>query len=169
MSGDWQKAGRVLKSNGPDGELLASFPEGMPSQAENMEPVFIEFDGLPVPFFIMSAKPRGGKFIIRLSDVRSFEDAEELAGKDIFIPREEEDFNDDGSLPDLEDLEGWGVEDGDGHPLGEITGYEDIPGNPCIYLKTAAGEVLVPLHEDFILTFDPHGKKIRMSLPEGLI
>ena len=169
MSGDWQKIGRILKSNGPDGELAVSFPDGIPGQANGKEPVFIEFDGLPVPFFILSIKPRGGKFLVRFNDVLDLGDAEELAGRDLFVPFEEDEYFDEDELPDLEDLVGWSLEDGEGHLLGEISGYEDIPGNPCIYVRTASSETMVPLHEDFILTFDPREKKLRMNLPEGLI
>ena len=41
---------KVLKSNGISGDLLVSAPEV--DLAEITGPVFIEFDGLPVPFFI---------------------------------------------------------------------------------------------------------------------
>ena len=170
MSGDWQTIGRILKSNGTDGELLAGFPDGMPGQADNKEPVFIEFDGLPVPFFILSIRQRGtGKFLIRLNDILDLDDAEELVGRDILVPYVEEEEDDGDDLPDLDDLVGWSLEDGCGRFLGEISGYEDIPGNPCIYIRTASGEAMVPLHEDFILSFDPHGKKLSMNLPEGLV
>ena len=45
---------QVLKSNGTDGELLLGFNGFGPEDIDLMEPVFIEFDGLPVPFFIES-------------------------------------------------------------------------------------------------------------------
>lgn len=159
----------VLKSNGTDGELLIGFKGFSAQDIDTKEPVFIEFDGLPVPFFILSIKPRGGKFLVRFNDVLDLGDAEELAGRDLFVPFEEDEDFDEDELPDLEDLVGWSLEDGEGHLLGEISGYEDIPGNPCIYVRTASSETMVPLHEDFILTFDPREKKLRMNLPEGLI
>ena len=45
---------QVLKSNGTDGELVMSFREIAPEDINLKEPVFIVFDGLPVPFFIES-------------------------------------------------------------------------------------------------------------------
>ena len=45
-----QRIGQVLKSNGRDGELLVSFSGIAPEEIDLEEPVFIEFDGLPVPF-----------------------------------------------------------------------------------------------------------------------
>ena len=42
----------VLKSNGTDGELLIGFKGFSAQDIDTKEPVFIEFDGLPVPYFI---------------------------------------------------------------------------------------------------------------------
>ena len=58
----------------------------------------------------------------------------------------------------------------DGRKAGTVTDYEDIPGNPCIYVDTENGqEVLVPLHEDLILSVDPERRELTMDLPDGLI
>ena len=46
-----QRIAQVLKSNGRDGELLVSFTGIDPEDIDLEEPVFIEFDGLPVPFY----------------------------------------------------------------------------------------------------------------------
>ena len=40
---------QVLKSNGTDGELVLGFREIAPEDINLQEPVFIIFDGLPVP------------------------------------------------------------------------------------------------------------------------
>jgi len=41
---------QVLKSNGTQGELLVSFFDVSPEDIDLEEPVFVYFDGLPVPF-----------------------------------------------------------------------------------------------------------------------
>ena len=45
-----QQIAQVLKSNGTDGELVLGFREIAPEDINLKEPVFIVFDGLPVPF-----------------------------------------------------------------------------------------------------------------------
>ena len=87
---------QVLKSNGADGEVLLGF-RGVDSDEMNLqEPVFIYFDGLPVPFFIEKLTPRGvSKALCRLTGIRSLADAEELAGAAVYadpatLDREEE-------------------------------------------------------------------------------
>ena len=54
MSGapsDFLRIARVLKSYGNEGEILVGFRELGPEDLNLKEPVFIMFDGLPVPFF----------------------------------------------------------------------------------------------------------------------
>ena len=73
---------QVLKSNGTDGELVVGFREMGPEEIDLNEPVFIFFDGLPVPFFIESLVRRGSrKALVHLTDICTKEDAEELVGK----------------------------------------------------------------------------------------
>ncbi|MBO5562302.1 MAG: hypothetical protein J5939_01125 [Bacteroidales bacterium] len=52
-----QRIAQVLKSNGRDGELLVSFVGISPDEINLEEPVFVEFDGLPVPFILNPLSP----------------------------------------------------------------------------------------------------------------
>ena len=178
-----QQVAQVLKSNGTDGELVMSFRDIAPEDINLKEPVFIYFDGLPVPFFIESFTKRGNsKALVHLTGIHSSEDVEEIAGKAVYI---EED-----NLPELsleEDgfaaLVGWTLltpvgnfstslemtEDVEITEVGEITDFIDIPNNPCIEVETENGAVMIPLHEDLILSLDPDYQEIIMIIPEGLI
>lgn len=159
---------KVLKSHGTDGGILLGFRDILPEDIDPQEPVFIEFDGLPVPFFIDSFEKKGrDKAIVRLTDMASLEDAEEVAGRAVYA--------DAGSIAEYEDddegLEGFVglvLYDRDAR-IGEVTDYEDIPGNPCLYVDTGKGQAMVPLHEDFIISIDPDAGEIVMDLPAGLI
>lgn len=166
------KIARVLKSHGTDGAFAAGFTGGFAADDIDLtEPVFIIFDGLPVPFFIESIVPKGtGKAIMRITGVKSFEDAEEIAGRDVFVCGDAEnpaDFHDDFSM-----LTGWTLfaagEDGDTE-IGTVTDFIDIPGNPCIEAKTKKGAVTIPLHEDLILSVNPDAREIIMDIPDGLL
>jgi ribosomal 30S subunit maturation factor RimM len=104
---------------------------------------------------------------------------EEIAGKAVYV--------DDSLVPEMsleEDgyaaLVGWMVlttdpseTDKDGervlYEVGEITDFMDIPKNPCIEVETENGAVIIPLHEDFILSVDPENQEIIMQIPAGLI
>ena len=155
---------KVLKSNGTEGELLISFLEIAPEDIDLQEPVFIYFDGLPVPYFFESFTQRGtSRALVRLTGVRSLKDADELAGREVFADYFEEESE--------EDLVGWTVLDAaSGAVVGTVSDYEDIPGNLCIWVRRDSGdEVLLPLHEDLIRATDPSARTITLSIPSGLI
>ena len=144
------------------------FRDVMPEDIDPKEPVFIEFDGLPVPFFFDSFSRKGrDKVIAHLTDVVSLEDAEELVGRAVLAEEDSvAEYGDEG--PSLDDFIGLVVYNRDAR-VGEITDYEDIPGNPCLYVETASGQAMIPLHEDFIISIDPDAGEIVMDLPDGLV
>ena len=188
---------QVLKSNGTDGELVMSFRNIAPEDINLEEPVFIVFDGLPVPFYIETFTKRGNsKALVRITGVHNQEDVEEIAGKAVYIEEGEEaelSLEEDGYAA----LVGWmlltpsttlsdspatqsnspvTLSDSEGSPqdielieVGEITDFIDIPNNPCIEAETENGAVMIPLHEDLILSVDPEYQEIIMQIPEGLL
>ncbi len=157
-----QQIAKVLKSNGTDGGLLVGFRDIDPEDISLGEPVFIYFDGLPVPFFISSLTQRGNsRAIVHLNDVTSLEDAEELVGQSVWVDWEEEEGDEEG----LGDLVGWTLAG-----AGRITGFLDIPANPCLEVETKNGtSVLVPFHEDLILSADSDARVLEMEIPDGLL
>ena len=158
-----QKIAKVLKSNGTDGELLISFFAMDPEDLEISEPVFILFDGLPVPFFVQSLRRRGqNKALVHLNGIFDLKDCEEVCGKDIYLPADAEAAYGEG---DFSFLVGWELRDA-GKSLGRIADFVDIPGNPCLELEDGR---LVPLHEDFITAVDEDSAVVEMELPAGLL
>ena len=149
---------KIQKSNGIEGDVLIGLIGIEAEEINTEEPVFISFDGLPVPFFVESISLKGStRAIVHLTDVDSLQDAEELVGREIYIEGE---YEDDGP----EDFTGWTLYDGE-RPVGTVEGLEDIPGNPCLIV----GGALIPLHEDLIQSADPSTRTLVMNLPEGLL
>lgn len=171
---------RILKSYGTDGGLLVSSDVDLET-LEKGEPVYIVYDGLEVPFFISACTPKGNRYILHLTDISTLEDADEVVGRDILADVSEE--------PDGPDFIGWTVYDaaGDagvagaavggprdaaassaadprGRCLGVVTDDAPIPGNYCLYV----GELMIPLHEDFIVSVDPERRELVLNLPAGL-
>ena len=138
-----------------------------PEEINLKEPVFVEFDGLPVPFFFESFTRRGNnRALVHLTGVRSLADADELAGRDVFLETSDEE--------DEEDIIGWTVLDAKGTVVGTVRDYEDIPGNLCIWVERDStdkpgNDVLLPLHDDLILEVNPETKTIMLEIPDGLL
>lgn len=140
-----------------------SFLDITPEDIDLQEPVFIEFDGLPVPFFFESFTPKGNnRAIVQLTGVRNLKDADELSGADVYADYFEEDQE--------EDFTGWTVRDQDGREVGSVSAFEDIPGNTCLWVQRADGqEILLPLHEDLVLGVDENKHILTLTIPDGIL
>lgn len=152
---------KVLKSWGASGEVVLSRPEGDLQDLKSQEPVFIAFDGLPVPFFFESVQPRGGRFIVKFEGIDTLAEAEELVGREVTFENETEEEEDT--------LVGLQVRDSRTRRIiGKIVDSSDYGGNIVITVETAdRGEVLLPIHEELIVGI--HNDIITLDIPEGLI
>jgi len=153
---------KILKSDGTDGGVLVGFRDISAEEIDCKEPVFVFFDGLPVPFFICNLREKGsgGRSVVHFCDVENLKDAEELVGREIYV----EEKLDEGDAAAVQDFAGWTLLD-KGRRVGEITGVEPIPGNVCL----CVGDSLVPLHSDLILSCEKGRRELNMDIPEGLL
>ena len=154
---------KILKAYGKEGDVLAGSSTFDLQEIDPREPVFIEFDGLPVPFYFESFTPRGTqRALVRLTGVRSLKDADELAGQALWADYFEEE--------EEENLIGFSVLDARGQIVGQVCDYEDIPGNTCLWVKRPNGsEVLLPFHEDLVLGLDEKSGTLTLSIPDGIL
>lgn len=162
---------RVLKSNGTDGEVVLGFSEYAPEEMNIKEPLFIYFDGLAVPFFIESFLIKGSRANVKLTSVKCLKDAEELEGRGIFVKKDAINEYDDGEdMLSPDELIGWTVLNENGEEVGTVSGWEDIPGNACLYVQLGNGsESMIPFNEALIVRIDEDSKRIALHIPEGLI
>ena len=153
---------KILKSWGTDGSVVVSLLDTDPEELKVGEPVFIEFDGLPVPFFVENCIRRGGnRFVVKFEDVDSSAGAEEIVGRPVSL--EEEEYEEE-----EQSLEGMEVIDaGTGKSVGKILEFNDFSGNACITVDYCGREVMLPLHDDLIDGVE--GEKIFLRIPDGLL
>lgn len=169
------QAGRIVKSYGTEGEMMMAFAEGVSEILKKKEPVWLFYDGLPVPFFIRSLQNKGPrKAIVSLEDIDTIADAEEASGKGVYIdPANYPELSDADTHPltedglTLEDLIGFTLLDQNGHNAGTIEDILDFSGNICIGLSGSGA--LVPFHDDLLLDIDIEKKTLTMNISEGLL
>ena len=152
---------KVLKSWGASGEVVLSRPDEDPEDWKNQEPAFIEFDGLPVPFFFESVQEKGNRCIVKFEDIDTLAEAEELVGREVTFQNEEEESEDT--------LVGLQVRDSRTRRLvGEIVDFSDYGGNIVLTVETEDGqEILLPFHEELVVNV--HDEIITLDIPAGLI
>lgn len=151
---------KVAKSYGDKGDVVINLSPSDPKDINFEGPVFIYFDGLPVPFFIESYQAKGGRWIVKFENIDTFEEAEEIVGKEIFVTLDE-DQDDELSIIGME------VYDSDNALIGVITDYTNAAGNEYIAVIHKGEEVLLPLHDDLIIEWGE--EHITLNIPEGLL
>ncbi len=162
---------KVIKSFGIKGEFLIRYLPEFNGEILNNQPVFITYDGLPVPFFVSRISGRGvDQAIISVNEIKTPEEAEEITGENILIEYDPE--NEDPPLPSPADFIGYSVLSSKGDQIGTISKFYDYPGNPCFGIireKNNGEELLLPVHEDIVTDIYPDKKIIIAEIPEGLL
>jgi 16S rRNA processing protein RimM len=121
---------------------------------------------------VLWVKPQKNGFRLAIKDVITRDQAESLAGCELWIPRK--------SLPPLDedthywiDLIGMAVFSVGGEYLGRISDIIATGANDVYVVATPEGypvkEILLPAIASVVLTVDEADRKIIVELPEGLI
>jgi len=114
-----------------------------------------------------------GGVVLKFAGVDSISDAEQLAGWEVQIPREQRAELEEGAVyvSELVGCEIWIAADPDNKLLGEIADV-DLSGGaaPLLVVRNPQGqEYLVPYAEEFLQSVDLACGRIQMKLPEGLL
>ncbi|MFA6770200.1 MAG: ribosome maturation factor RimM [Bacteroidales bacterium] len=160
---------KVIKSFGIKGEILIRYAPLFQEVINEKKPVFITYDGLPVPFFIESITPKGAnQATLKLRGIDSIELAEEITGQEVMT----EYSSLEPEEPSPMDYVGFKVKDSNGVHVGTVTNFYDYPGNPCFGItrvNKTIEELLLPVHEDIILGTDSVTKTLFVNIPNGLL
>lgn len=161
--------GKFQKTHALKGELNAIL-DISEEYVEDGNPLVIETDGISVPYYAESIRPKGStSFLIKLEGVDTVEDAAELVNSPISVPKDVlKEYVGDVMFED--DLEGFQVIDTHFGEIGEFEYIDDSTENELMVVRTPDDEeIYIPIVDDFIINIDEENKEIHTSLPEGLI
>lgn len=160
--------GQITKTSGYEGAVLVRLERNLIENIPEMESVFVETDGRPVPFFIEWSEYQGADTIrLKFSNYDSETEVQEFKGCKVFLT----DYEASGGITetDFTMFTGFNVLDQDKKLAGRITEITENPGQLLLNVESPSGkEVLLPLHEDLIISIDERKKVIIMNIPEGL-
>ena len=164
------KLGEVLKSHGKEGEIIISSEKGLPEDFFKMESIFIEINGGLVPFFIKHALLKSAQTaILKLEDIDSIEEANELNGCAWYLPKEEWEKLMKSGYESYETLEGFTLIDQHDNEIGKIEGILEIPSNTLLQVRYGNNLIEVPLNEETIYGIDEENQTIKNHIPDGLL
>lgn len=163
--------GKFQKTHALKGELNAIL-DIEPDYAEN-NPLIVDIDGIYVPFYTESIRPKGKtSYLIKLKGIDNVDAAAELVNNIIYGLRKDLLGYFDSSEEEIvfdNDLIGYDVEDLTLGIIGKVKSIEDSTMNILIIVDGPNGEIYTPYNENFIEEIDYDDKKIVMDLPEGLV
>ena len=162
--------GKFRRTHALKGELNATIDID-PDFFLEENPAIIEIDGIMVPFYVASVRPKGHEtFLIALEGVDSGDEAARFVNKEIYASR--------AALSDFvgeefriaDDTIGYRFVDEELGEIGILSDIDDSTHNVLFVVSTpGGGEVLIPAVDAFILSVDDEERVIHTALPSGLV
>ena len=164
--------GHYTKPHGVAGELSATIDVEM-DVLQGLSCLVSEMDGIFVPFFVNSLRPKTSETVLLTIDGFSSEqEAARLVNHEIFaLKREYHQESDDADADGypLDYFIGFELQDSDGTRVGEIVQVDEQTENAIFIVDDGEGELLLPASDDLILEFDLDKKVMVMDLPQGIL
>lgn len=163
------KIGYLQKPHGIKGEIVLQFEPEYEASLDEMPTLFLEIDGLLVPFFLQEEGLRfrsAETALLHFDWIEDEEQARKICGNSVYILKDDW-VNETEELP-LHTLVGYTLFDSEKGKIGTITQVDDYSGNLILTVAYNAQEVLVPFSEDFLTRFDEDARELEMQCPEGI-
>jgi 16S rRNA processing protein RimM len=160
--------GRITKISGFDGAVIVRSEKILPENMTELKSVFIEIDGRPVPFLVLEMEYSGTSTLrLKFTGYESAGKMKEFTGCRIFLTTECEAAD---NTDDFKRLIGYKVAVKGDEILGTIVDIIENRAQLLLVIRSheKGGEILVPLHEHFIVRIGRREKTIFMDIPEGL-
>ena len=160
--------GKITRRHGLQGNVFLKLDTDQPEMYNKLDSIFIEINGLLVPFFVAKQSWSKGDTLI-ISYKNSTEAlVDQTIGRDVFMPLS--------TLPKLSgnkfyyhEVIGFEIREEDGKTCGNIVSINDQTAQHYFILDLAGKEIIIPIIKDWILELNREEKYLKMQLPEGLM
>lgn len=164
-----QEIGYLQKPHGIKGGISLVFEPQYELSLENEPTLFLEMDGLLVPYFFADdgIRIRSSELaIIHLGWVKDEIDARKICGSSVYL--KDQDFIVPEEELTIHHLVGFELHDENIGRVGRIEKVEDFGGNLLFMLSFQGKEVLIPFNDDLLISLDEEKKTISMQCPDGI-
>lgn len=164
------KIGVFTKAHGVAGELVLSFTDDVFDRAE-AEYLVCRVEGILVPFFMESYRFKSDTTaLVKLEGVDTGEQARRMAGVEVFFPLALVPDDGEEAAYSWAYFTGFRVVDKEAGLLGTVERVDDATANALFEIRRPDGaELLLPAHEDFIVSLDHRERTLTVKLPDGLL
>ena len=155
--------GYISRKHGYKGDVNIKLET--PAKHKELVHMFIYLNGGLVPFFIDSFRLKKENIaLVKLEDIDSEQEAQALVGKEVYLPLELLDENQQNKLTELI---GFEVVDAVHGNIGIVSDILDNNAQELFQIKNEEREFLIPITEEFIQKIE--NNTIYLQTPEGLI
>jgi 16S rRNA processing protein RimM len=166
-SSDLVAIGRVVKPQGRRGEVVVEPLSDRPDRFPSLRRAYLRAAGDAARAVeVTSCWPHKGRFVLKLAGVDSIDEAERLRGLEIGIGEEELAALPAGSYYHHQ-LKGLPAFDPSGRGLGTVADIlETGAGAGVLIVRGPAGELMVPLTDEFVRQVDLDAGRVVVVVPE---
>jgi 16S rRNA processing protein RimM len=171
-----KKIGFFLKTHGIYGDLVLALEENFDIDLideiiQEGNPVFVDRDGIPVPFFIAPDGLRDfgqNSYLLRFENVADTK-SKEMVSSVVYIESSRfQGIKNEVSVA-FDDFIGYHIRDINTPFFGEIIDYAGLKENPLFLVNSGNKEILIPAVSDFIVSVDDNKREIIINLPVGFL
>jgi 16S rRNA processing protein RimM len=161
--------GRITKVSGYEGAVAVKIEKNFTENIPPMESVFLEIEGRPVPFFISGLEYSGADILkISFEGYPSSKKIGEFIGCRVFLTNDI--LEDNNQNTDNRILIDYTVYTREGNPIGLVSDIISNNGQWLLNLLSSDRKsILIPFHEDFVISIDERKKEVVMDIPDGLL
>lgn len=162
--------GRITKYRGISGEVELLFTDDAFDRG-SAEFLVFEIDGILVPFFWEEYRFKNDQTaIFKFEDIDNEDAAKRIVGLKVYYPHRFLEVGDEEELSSLRAVTGFRVAEVSHGDLGTVTQVDDSSANVLFTITSPEGrEIIIPYHDDFLVSFDLKQRSMVLSLPEGLL
>ena len=160
--------GRITRKHGLQGNVILKLDTDQPEFYSKLDSIFVEINGLLVPFFIAKSSWNKHDSLILTFKNTSEQLIEQSLNKDVYLPLS--------TLPPLtgkkfyyHEVRNFEIIDEENRSCGFIEAVNDQTAQHYFMANLDSKQVIIPLIKDWILEVDRENKQIKMQLPEGLL
>lgn len=154
--------------HGLNGEVELKF-ENDAFDRGNADYLFLDMDGILVPFFWDEYRFKNEQTVLfKFTDVNTENEANAIKGAKVYYPLSE--LGEEECLQSWKSLIGFTVMDVEDSSIGTVIRVDDTSANILLTLVSAQEqEILLPFHEDLLVSLDMKSRCLHMNLPEGIL
>lgn len=131
---------------------------------------FLHLRGQYLPFFIKTTEwLEWGSGFVQFEEITTPENAKLHSGKELYLSEKEAKKIFKAQVGEWDFLVGYKVIEQTSGEVGTVISIEEMPAQILLTLQSHAGEHIIPLVDDFVVSIHKPRKEINLQLPNGLL